>query len=87
MNTAELKLRLFRQIDALDEAQLEMAYNQILTILNTPDATNVTLSQEIRKAIDHAFNRRNPNTIISNQTAKHLTAQKFPHLFDQQHGV
>jgi hypothetical protein len=82
MNTAEIKLQLFRQIDALDEAQLEMAYNQIIAILKTPVATNVTLQQEVRKALDDAFDIRNSETAISNQAAKKLTAQKFPHLFD-----
>jgi hypothetical protein len=82
MNTAEIKLELFRQIDALDEAQLEMAYNQIIAILKTPDATKVTLSQEVKKALDDAFDIRNSETAISNEVAKKLTAQKFPHLFE-----
>ena len=82
MNTAELKLHLFRQIDTLDELQLKIAYNQISVLLNSDSKIKNTMPEEVRKAIDAALDSRKPDSVITTKTAKRLTVQKFPHLFD-----
>lgn len=37
MNIAELKLKLFREIDSLDEKKLEEAYGVLLNFINSKD--------------------------------------------------
>ena len=37
MNTSELKLKIFRQLDALDEKTLEKAYGMLLNFFNSTD--------------------------------------------------
>ncbi len=44
MNTAEIKLQLFRKIDKLKDKQLEEIYKQLLSLLNASEEES--LSQE-----------------------------------------
>ncbi len=44
MNTAEIKLQLFRKIDELKDKQLEEVYEQLLSLLNASEEES--LSQE-----------------------------------------
>ncbi len=44
MNTAEIKLQLFRKIDKLKDKQLEEVYKQLLSLLNASEEES--LSQE-----------------------------------------
>ena len=50
MNTAELKLKLFRQIDSLDKEKLEEAYGVLLNYINSNDNldewNNLTIDQQ-----------------------------------------
>lgn len=53
MNSLELKNKIIKQIDCLNEKDLEKMYNQLLEILNS--ANHYKLSEEENEAIDSAL--------------------------------
>ncbi|MBA4409362.1 MAG: hypothetical protein Q8S54_09665 [Bacteroidota bacterium] len=53
MNTLELKNKIIRKIDSLNEADFEKIYNQLLEVLKL--ATPYKLSEEENEAIDLAL--------------------------------
>ena len=53
MNSAEIKLNLFRKIDSLDNRELEKIYTNLIDLLNTVSSDkNPPMSPELKAALD-----------------------------------
>ncbi len=76
MNTAEIKLNLFRKIDSLKAAQLEQVYDKLLSLLNTTSAYN--LSKEENQAIDEAIEISKHTEPYSHEQVMPEAKKKFP---------
>lgn len=57
MNTAEIKLKIFRQIDSVEPSKLEEIYGLILNYINSKKETNewIGISKEEIKQIETAL--------------------------------
>ena len=75
MNVAEIKLDLFRRIDGLSKADLEIIYNKFLGILN--DTSTYKLTANERQAIDEAMEE---NSIYSRKEVISEAKKKYPNL-------
>ena len=69
MNTAELKLKLFREIDILDKSKLEQVYGILLNFINTEnDNTDWDLlSKNQQKGLVDAIDEMNFSDGINHQ--------------------
>jgi len=78
MNTAEIKLELFRGIDKLPDADLENIYNKVKALL---DATSrYKLNKFEKKAIEEALEEREKGNIVSHENVVNEAKKKFPKL-------
>ena len=78
MNTAEIKLDLFRRIDNLPKAELENIYNKFLALLN--DTSKYKLTKLERKAIKEALAESENNNVHSHEEVVSEAKQKYPNL-------
>lgn len=82
MNSAEIKLDLFRKIDQLDTDELERVYAIFLKLLNAGGAAEETpLSQELKTALDEALEASNKGQVSSHEEVMQITRDKYSHLF------
>ena len=78
MNTAEIKLELFRKIDRLPSEELEIVYNNISTFLNI--SSKYVLSDDERKGIDIALEESAKGNVFSSESVVAEAKQKYPGL-------
>jgi len=78
MNTAELKLELFRRIDKLEEAALEAFYHKVLALLQEEGVYELSVSE--RRAIDAALEASEREEGYSSQDVKEEAQKRFPKL-------
>lgn len=78
MNTLQLKNKIIRQIDSLNEADFEKVYNQLLEVLKL--ANPYKLSKEENEAIDSALRASEEGQTYSHDEVMKDVKVKFPHL-------
>ncbi len=76
MNTAEIKLELFRKIDRLRSEELEIVYNNISSFIN--DSTKYKLSDDERNGIDIALEESAKGNVFSSESVVAEAKQKYP---------
>ena len=59
MNAAEIKLDLFRRIDALESSRLKRVYGKIIGLLGVDEQKENALSPELTEALDEALDASN----------------------------
>ncbi len=81
MNSAELKLDLFRRIDQLDNTELEKIYDSFVALLNAKSEKLYVTPPHVKIAIDNAFDAIDKGKTISHDEAMRITKSKYPSLF------
>jgi hypothetical protein len=81
MTTSDLKLRLFRQIDALDKSKLEELYGVLINFLNgQKDLSDwEKLSESQKLGILNAIEEINSGKEISNKVVLEKFRKKYSH--------
>ena len=78
MNTAELKLDLFRRIDSLQKAELENIYDKFISLI---DASSLyKLNKYEKKAIEEALKESKKGNILTHENVINEAKQKYPDL-------
>ena len=78
MNTLELKKRIIRKIDSLNEADFEKVYNQLVEILKLE--TPYKLSEAENEAVDLALKVSEDGETYSHEDVVSEAQKKFPNL-------
>ncbi len=78
MNSVELKEKIIRQIDCLNEEDFEKVYNQLLEILKS--ANHYKLSEEENEAIDSALKVSEEGETYTHNEVISEAQNKFPNL-------
>ncbi|HAQ18120.1 MAG TPA: hypothetical protein DCR40_02680 [Prolixibacteraceae bacterium] len=78
MNTLELKNKIIRKIDSLNESEFEKVYNQLLEVLKL--AVSYKLSEEENEAIDSALKVSDEAETYSHDVVVSEALNKFPNL-------
>lgn len=81
MNSAEIKLDLFRKIDRLDNRELEKVYNHLISLLDTASSEKTSLSPELKDALDEALDASKKGQVFTNEEVMSLTRRKYSNLF------
>ncbi len=77
MNTAEIKLDLFRRIDDLKEKDLKILYGKLIELLEHP---KYHLSKAESQAIDEALESGNYENYKATEEVMREAKQKYPKL-------
>ncbi len=77
MNTAEIKLDLFRRIDNLKEKELKILYGKLVELLEDP---KYQLSKAESQAIDEALESTDYENFKTTQEVMSEAKQKYPKL-------
>lgn len=78
MNTSDIKLKLFRKIDSLNEDELKRYYNQILSLLSSSE--QYTLKTNEKKAIDDALEQSKKGNSFTHEEVVEEARHKYPNL-------
>jgi hypothetical protein len=78
MNTAEIKLELFRKIDQLNEPELKKLYSKFLAVLSSASTYNLTDSE--RAAVDEAIKASDNEQKYSHSEVIQEAKQRYPNL-------
>ena len=78
MNTIDLKNKIIRKIDSLNESDFEKVYNQLLEVLKL--TTPYKLSEEENEAIDLAIKVSEEGETYSTDEVISEARNKFPNL-------
>ena len=78
MNAADLKLELFRRIDALPDQVLEGVYQQLISVLQS--SKEYKLSDEEKKAVNEALAERDKGISYSHNQVMEEAAKRYPNL-------
>lgn len=78
MNAAEIKLDLFRKIDRLNEAELELVYEKILALMSTTSRYN--LSEDENRAIDASLKVSEEGAGYTHDEVVEEASRKYPNL-------
>ncbi len=81
MNSAEIKLELFRKIDNLDNSKLEKIYNSLVGLLNSASLSESTMNQELKVALEEAIDASKKGQIHSHEDVMQKTKEKYSKLF------
>jgi len=81
MNSAEIKLELFRKIDNLDNSKLEKIYNSLIGLLNSASLGETSLSSELKTALDEALDASKKGQVYSHEEVMKKTKEKYPNLY------
>lgn len=79
MSTADLKLKLFREIDSLEKSKLEQVYGMLLNFIsNENDTTEFdSLSAEKQEGLLKAINEMNTSEGIDHITVMNQLKKKY----------
>lgn len=79
MSTAELKLKLFREIDTLEESKLEQVYGILLDFINNESNTEEwhSLSKTKQKGLIDAIDEMNSSEGIDHKSILDKYKQKY----------
>jgi hypothetical protein len=78
MNTAEIKLDLFRKIDNLKDSELERIYQVFLSLL-TPSEKHIITSAE-KNGIDKAMEYSKMRESYTHESVIKEAQERYPHL-------
>ena len=78
MNSAEIKLDMFRKIDSLKESDLEKIYNKFIALLSTTEPYN--LSSDEDAAINEALEAGKEGRSYTRKEVMKEARQKYPNL-------
>jgi len=78
MNTAEIKLELFRKIDELSDTDLKRNYINILALLNAQ--TKYKLTTKERKAVEDAVEQSKKGNMLTHEEVLTEAKQKYSNL-------
>jgi len=78
MNTSDIKLKLFRKIDSLNEDELRRCYNQIMSLLSSSD--QYTLKANEKKAVDEALEYSKKEKSFTHEEVVKEARHKYPNL-------
>ena len=78
MNTSDIKLKLFRKIDSLNEDELRRYYNQILSLLSSSERH--TLKANEKKTIDEAREYSKKGKPFTHEELVEEARRKYPNL-------
>lgn len=78
MNTAEIKLGLFRKIDQLNEPELKKLYSKFLAVLSSASTYKLTDSE--RSAVDEAIKASDSEQKYSHSEVIKEAKLKYPNL-------
>jgi predicted transcriptional regulator len=78
MNTAEIKLDLFRRIDNLSDAELKKRYDMITAILG--NSSEYKLNPGERKAVDEAIADSKTGKVFTSEQVMSEAKQKYSNL-------
>ena len=78
MNTAEIKLDLFRRIDSLQEAELEVLYSKLVSLLNTPIQYKLTNDETV--AVNEAIDASKSGKAYTHEEVIEEARVKYPNL-------
>ena len=78
MNSSDIKLKLFRKIDSLNEDELKRYYNQILSLLSSSERH--TLKANEKKAIDEALEYSKKGKSFTHEELVEEARRKDPNL-------
>ena len=81
MNTAKIKLELFRKIDSLNESELEKVYKKIIGFLNAETSNKSELTPELKDALDEALESSRQGKTYTHEEVMKETRKKYPNLF------
>ena len=81
MNSAELKLDLFRKIDSLDNREIKKIYNNLLSILDTASSDKTSLSPELITALEEALDGSKKGQVYTHEEVMEKTKEKYSNLF------
>ena len=81
MNSAEIKLDIFRRLDSLDGKRLERVYGKILALINSEPPKQQELPPEVKAALDEALEASKSGKVVSHEEAMRRTKEKYPTLF------
>ena len=81
MNTAELKNKIFSQIDSLDSNKIEEFYGVLLNFINSKREENewLEITDHQRKGIDAAIQELDSGKGISHQEVMKKLRKKYSH--------
>ena len=75
MNSAELKLEIFRRIDSLKGEQLEEAYQYLLSLFNRSD-----VNSELKSGIERALKDVDEGRVSSHDDVMKRMRKAYPNL-------
>ena len=78
MNTAEIKLDMFRRIDNLPKTDLDKIYNKFLALIDSTSNYNLSKAEQI--AVNEALQESEKGNIYSPEDVKIEAKQKYPNL-------
>ena len=82
MNSAEIKLNLFRKIDSLDNRELVKIYTNLIDLLNTVSSDkNPPMSPELKAALDEALDTGKTSKTYTHEDVMQMTKEKYANLF------
>lgn len=77
MNTAEVKLDLFRNIDSLDNNDLEKIYSRLVELLNEASTDEMSLNPQIKAALDEALDASKKGQVSSHEEVMQKDQRKI----------
>ena len=78
MNTAEMKLEMYRKIDNLSETEFHMIYEKFMDLLNFPGLYKTSGKEQ--KAINEALSMNEPSSQYLSDEVRSEAQQKYPNL-------
>ncbi len=78
MNTSDIKLKLFRKIDSLNEDELKRYYNQILSLLSSSEQYSLKTNE--KKAVDEALEYSKKGKSFTHEEVVEEARRKYPNL-------
>jgi hypothetical protein len=78
MNTAEIKLDLFRRIDSLPKADLKSLYNKFIALIDT--TSKYKLNDFEKEAIEKALEESKKDKFYSQSDVLNEASEKYPNL-------
>lgn len=81
MNTAEIKLDLFRRLDNMDGPRLEKVYKKILSLIASESTQQNEICSDLKTALDEALESSKLGRVISHEDAMLQSKEKYPNLF------
>ena len=81
MNSAEIKLDLFRKIDSLDNRELEKIYNHLISLMDIASSDKTSLSPELKEALDEALDASKKGLVYTDEEVRSMTREKYFNLF------